>query len=395
MLFRRKNRSAKQGKAQLTTRLKQAVLNQPEVEPAAEASPAPPSAPAALAPRLADRPTVRLGVYAWALVGILAVVVGVGVVVSRLAVVVVPLVLAAFPAAVLVPPTRALKTRGVPPAAAALIVLVVTFGLIAGTFSLLAPSVATELEGLGQELDRGYQQVRTFLEQGPFGLQPVPVDQLIDRVQASLTEGNDLGPRVLEAGVAVAEGIAGVALALFALFFYLKDGGRIAAWLRDLFPQRIRGDVEAIGVLTWTTLADYIRGQLIIALVDAVFIGIGIAVIGVPLVLPLAVLIFVGALFPIVGALLSGGVAVLVALATGGVVDALLVLAVVVGVQQLESHILGPVVLGRATSLHPLAVLAALAAGGVLMGVLGAFLAVPVTASAARAVGYLRNRVPG
>ncbi|HWB72340.1 MAG TPA: AI-2E family transporter [Egibacteraceae bacterium] len=377
-----------QTRAQLRARLERALRAGPEAEPA-------PRRAVRVPGRLSERPTVRAGVYAWALVGILAIALAAGVVIARIAVVVIPLVLAAFPAAVLVPPTRGLRNRGVPPAAAALIVLLASFGLIAGLFSLLAPSVAAELEGLGQEIERGYGQVRAFLEAGPFGLQPIALDQFVERVRASLTTSDDLGRQVMEAGVAVAEGVAGVALALFALFFYLKDGPRIAAWLRDLFPQWMRADVEAIGVRTWTTLSDYIRGQLVIALVDAVFIGVGIAIIGVPLVLPLSVLVFVGGLFPIVGALLSGAVAVLVALATGSVVDALLVLAVVVGVQQLESHVLAPVVLGRATALHPLAVISALAAGGVLLGVLGAFLAVPITASAARAVGYLRNRVPG
>jgi len=142
-------------------------------------------------------------------------------------------------------------------------------------------------------------------------------------------------------------------------------------------------------------MSGYIRGQLVIALVDAVLMGIGIWVLGVPLVAPLAVLVFFGGLFPIVGAVLSGLVAVLVAIATSDLTTAVALLGVILVVQQVEGHVLAPVVLGRAVSLHPLAVLASLAAGGALLGVLGAFIAIPLVGSATRAVGYLRSRVPG
>nr|MBA2578793.1 AI-2E family transporter [Euzebyaceae bacterium] len=158
-------------------------------------------------------------------------------------------------------------------------------------------------------------------------------------------------------------------------------------------PRRARADAEAIGARVWFTIGAYIRGQLVIAVVDAVLIGLGLWIVGVPLALPLAVLVFFGGLFPIVGAVAAGIVAVLVALATGGLTSALIVLAIVVAVQQVEGHLLAPIVLGKATELHPVAVIAALTAGAVLLGVLGAFLAVPIAASATRAVGYLRTRV--
>jgi len=344
---------------------------------------------------LANHPVVRSGAYAWGVIGILLLVVALARVVQSVSIVVIPLVLALFPAAVLAPLVQRLKRNGIRPALATTMVLLGSIALVAGLFALLAPQVEAELGDLGDRLVEGYEKAESFLAAGPFGFEPIVLDDLIDRARERLAETEGLGEGALEVAIVVAEGFAGLILALFALFFYLKDGERIAGWARDLFPQRVRADVQAIGDRVWFTIGAYIRGQLIIAFVDAVFIGIGLVVLRVPLALPLAVLVFFGGLFPIVGAVAAGIVAVLVALATGGIGIALLVLALIVAVQQLESHLLAPLVLGRATELHPLAVIAALTAGAVLLGVLGAFLSVPIAASGARAVGYLRQRVPG
>ena len=343
--------------------------------------------------RLTDRPVVSAGVVAWALVGLIILGVGLVMLLARLAVVIVPLVLALFPAAVLMPPTDALRRRGVPPAAAASVVLVLALGLLVGLFSALTPSVAAELGGLVEQVDVGYSQVRRYLENSPLDIQTLPLDQAMERLRTQVTEqGEDLGPRLVEAGTTLAEGFAGLAFALFALFFYLKDGPRIALWMRSLFPQRARHDLDEIGNRVWFTIGAYIRGLLVIGLVDAVLIGGGLFALQVPLALPLSVLVFFGALFPIVGAFLAGTVAVLVALATKGVATALGVLVLILVVQQLEGHILTPIMLGRATHMHPLGVIASLTAGAVLLGVFGAFLGVPVAASITRAVGYLRSR---
>jgi predicted PurR-regulated permease PerM len=329
------------------------------------------------------------------MVGVILLAVGLGVVVAELSIVVIPLVLALFPAAVLGPPTSRLKRRGLPASLATLIVMVTAFGLLAGLFSAIGPMVAAEVGDLGTEARAGLEDLRAYLEDGPLGLQPVRLEDLFERARAQVLEGGGFGAGALNAVRALVEGVAGVLFGLVALFFYLKDGPRIAAWLRDLFPESVRADAAYIGEQAWFTVGAYIRGQLVIAVVDAALIGIGIAVLGIPLLLPLVVLVFFGGLFPIVGAVIAGAVAVLVALATEGLVPALFLLAVIVGVQQLEGDLLAPIVLGKATQLHPLATLAALTAGAVLLGVLGAFLAIPVAASATRAVGYLRERVPG
>ncbi len=343
-----------------------------------------------------ERPTVRLGILSWSLVGIVLVLTGLFLTVREVAVVVVPVVLALFPAAVLYPATERLRRLGMPSSVAALIVLFGTIGIVVGIVNLLAPSVAAQLEDLGAAVADGYEQLESFLAGGPFGLDPINLDQLIERGQDMLTSGEgELGTQALEVAVLVFEGFTGTILLLFVLFFMLKDGPKMARWARDVFPERLRPDAEVVGGIVWTSVGGYIRGQLIVAFIDAVGIGIGLAILRVPLALPLAVLVFFGGLFPIVGAAVSGSVAVLVALATGGPTKALLVVALVIGVQQLESHLLLPLILGRTVSLHPLAVILALAIGGILLGILGAFLAVPIAAAISRAVGYLRHRTPG
>ena len=344
-------------------------------------------------PALSQRPFIRVGAYSWAFVGLVLAAAAVAMALGVLTVVWVPLLLALFPAALLAPVNHRLRRLGLPRSLAALLTLLAFLGALALVVSVLVPVVASELPELSKSLRDGITDLRRFAERSGMDVSPARVEQLIGQARQGALSG--LRGSAAEIVTAVAEGVTGFLLMLLALFFYLKDGDRIGRGLRDLFPERARDDVEAIGDQTWWTLGAYFRGQLFIALVDAIFIGVGIALLGVPLALPLAVLVFFGGLFPIVGAFLSGGVAVLVALADGGPAIALGALAVVVGVQQLESNILEPVVLSRAVHLHPLAVIVALATGGVLLGVLGAFLAVPVAASGARAVAHLRSRTPG
>jgi len=343
---------------------------------------------------LLDRPTIRTGVYAWSLIGIIALAFAVLVAMGRLTIVVVPLLLALFPAAVLSGPAARLK-RVLPPALAALVVLLAFLGVLSGLIALLAPAVAGELGGLTEAAQEGAAQVQQFLEEGPLGFEPIRVDELVQTLQDRAANTEGLAGTILGAAGVIVEGAAGLLFGLVVLFFYLKDGPTLGRWLVGLFPTGVRRDAEIIGSQTWQAVGGYIRGQLLIAFVDALLIGIAIWILGVPLVLPLSVLVFLGGLFPIVGAALSGLIAVLVALATTDPTTALILLAVIVVVQQVEGDLLAPLVLGRAVSLHPLAVLASLTAGGVLLGVLGAFVAIPLVGSATRAVGYLRSRVPG
>ena len=346
---------------------------------------------------ISRRPFVRVGIYAWALVGIGLALWGLEQIVALVSVVVTPLILALFPAAILYPATAWLKQR-MPDALATLIVLVVSIAALAGLFTWLAPQVTDEFDNLASDLESGITQLQEFVESGPFGLPQANISDLVDQARDRLTSsgiGSTIGSSALSAASSAATFLTSLILLVFALFFYLKDGPRLARALRNVFPRRFRADAAEVGTLAWSTVGGYIQGQLLIAFIDAVFIGIGLVIVGVPLAIPLAVFIFFGALFPIVGAFASGALAVVVALASSGFGDALIVLGIIIGVQQLEGNLFAPIILGRAVELHPLVTIAALTAGALLLGVLGAFLAVPVTAAVFRAASYLRERVPG
>lgn len=346
--------------------------------------------------RPADHPVLRAGMYAWALLGLLAMGVAIMAAVGALRLVVVPLLLALFPAALLYPAAGWLRRRRVPAAGAALLIILGVAGVLAGVGTALAPQVAEEIPVLVDSVQAGIGELESVLDETtPFGvdaaqmreqidqsLEQVDTDALLDMLRAG----------ALGAAAAVAEIVTMTLLLAVALFFYLKDGDRLGRWVCSLFPDRAQADAQAVGLRAWNTIGAYFRGQLLVAVVDAIGIGLGLLLLGVTLALPLAVLVFFGGLFPIVGAVATGAVAVLVALASAGPWTALAVVGIVVAVQQLESNVLAPVVLSKATALHPLAVLTAIAAGGILLGVLGAFLAVPVAASITRGVGVLRER---
>jgi putative heme transporter len=368
---------------------KPGVPAEPRTDGAARA----PDEPEEASPAAPERhPLVRAGVYAWALVGIGLAALGTLYVVGLLRLVVVPLVLALFPAALLNPLQTRLTRAKVPPAVAALLVLLGVLGLLTAIVAILVPQVADEIPALAESVQTGLDQLQRFLDEGPLGIDPVVVQDTIGNLQTTIAESDILRTGVLGAAGALAEMTTMLLLLLVVLFFYLKDGDRIAAWLRSLFPRGARSDVSAIASAGWTTVGSYFRGQLFVAFVDGVFIGFGIYLIGVPLALPLGVLVFFGGLFPIVGAVVTGAVAVLVALASGGITLALMTLAIVIAVQQFESNVLAPLVLGKATAMHPLAVITALTIGGILLGMLGAFLAVPVAASLTRGIGHLREQ---
>ena len=186
-----------------------------------------------------------------------------------------------------------------------------------------------------------------------------------------------LGPGIVTGAFLVVEVVTGAVLAIIVTFFVLKDGDRVAVRLRERLAPATADRVMRGGRVAWETMSRYIKGLAVVGLVDATAIAIGLLLVGVPLVVPLAILVFLGAFFPLVGAFVSGLVAVAVALVNGGPTDALIVLAIVVGVQQLEGDVILPLIFGRTMQLHPLVILLAVAVGGVGFGLMGAFLSVP------------------
>jgi predicted PurR-regulated permease PerM len=356
------------------------------VDAATPRASSPPGARATPPPALS-----RAGRAAWALVGIALVLVFAWYVASALALVLVPVVLALFPATLLSPIADALCRRGVPPTVAALVTVVgallVFLGILAGVIALVVAQIPELMESAAE----GVRQIESLLASDPLGLGVERFSDVLEMAREQLGQAGDLAAQAVSAALVAFEFLAGLLLLLVALFFYLKDGRRLRDAIVSTAPRRRRPLVRASLDRAWTTLAGYIRGQVIVAAVDAVFIGAGLLILGVPLAVPLAVLVFFGAMFPIVGAVTTGALAVLVALADGGLTDALIVLAIVVAVQQLEGNVLEPFILGRAISLHPLVVLLAVTGGAVVLGILGAFLAVPLTAIAARIIELLRD----
>jgi putative heme transporter len=343
-------------------------------------------------PRLDHHRLVRVGVFAWSVVGLCIVFVAMLSVLGTFQLILVPLTIALFPAALLSPISGRLTERGWSSPLAAAVVVLSFLVFVLGLLGALAWLIAGELGDVIESLEVAYVDARTWLN-GRFGwdLPPVSevrndIDTWVDRLDVSSTASS--------VAFTTVELLSGFLLGLIALFFYLKDGDRMVSMALRVTPHRRRDDVAEVMRRMWATLGGYFRGQIIVATVDAVLIGIGLVLLGVPLAVPLAILVFFGGLFPIVGAFAAGAVAVLVALADGGVGLAVAVLVLNIVVQQVEGNVLGPLIVGRATQLHPLLVLAALAAGAVGLGIVGAFLAVPITACIVRAAQYFLERDP-
>jgi predicted PurR-regulated permease PerM len=302
----------------------------------------------------------------------------------RFAVLVAPLTLAVLIAlllaALLEPVTRLIDRLPVPRAVCALVTILALLAVLVLPAVLLWNVTAEQAADLPAQLSQGWDRTRDWLI--GVGISQGQLDEITQNLREQVSAG---GGNLTATAMGVVEALGSALLALVLLFFLLKDGRAIGRWLAGRFPRRSRDRVVQAGRDGWTALGRYARGTVVVAAVDAIGIGIGLLVIGVPLALPLALLTFVAAFVPIIGATVAGAVAVLVALAANGPVDALLVLAVVVAVQQLEGNLLEPLIMGRALRLHPAVVLVVVSAGALLAGVAGALIAVPITAVVYRA----------
>lgn len=340
----------------------------------------------------------RVGRHAWALLGLAGVVVLVYLLLREISVVATPLAIALFPAAVLWPLAQWLRGKGLNRSIVALLLMVAVFGLVGLALWFIVPRFIDQVPALAENVEEALADLERWVAATPVNL-PFDIGSgglqgLAEQVFGVDGSGGNAIDQGLDLARRVTEFATSTLLFLIALFFYLRDGERIWAGVTSLLPERARWHAHRVGGQLGWTLGAYFRGQMLIALVDAVAIGLGLAIIGVPLVLPLALLVFLGSFFPIVGAFVSGMVAVLVALADQGVGKALLALLVVVVVQQTEGNLLEPLILSPALKLHPFLIILAVTVGALTYGVLGAFLAVPITACLARIVDYVRGRPP-
>jgi predicted PurR-regulated permease PerM len=310
----------------------------------------------------------------------------------QLRVAVLPVIAALLISTLIAPPVRWLRGRGWPRVIALWTVMLSSLVLFAGLVALLAPQFTEQVGELGTSVKQGSTRVINYLAQSPFNLSSAEVQRYVDRASRELQANSDIiTSGVLAGAVKVAEVIVGVILTIVLVFFFVKDGEDMYAWFARQFPAHRRASVLELGHRLWATLGAYVRGIALVGLVDAVLIGIALVVIGVPLVIPLALLTFFGSFLPLIGATVAGIVAALVALVSGGVIDALLVGVAILVIQQVEGHILQPLVLGRAVKLHPVVVILSLTAGAILGGIAGAFLGVPVAAVATVVGSHLRE----
>src|SRR5271166_5158271 len=341
-------------------------------------------------------PLVRkAAAWAWRLLIILAAAVALLWVVEKLEIIVVPVLLALMISALLVPAVDWLDRRGLPRGAAVAVVLLGGFAVLGGILTFVVSQFIVGLPDLTEQVTHSIDNTRRWLIEGPAHLRSEQIDnagnaaiQALHNNQAKLTSG------ALSTAATITELVTGAVLVLFTLIFFLYGGRNIWQYVVKIFPIGVRDRVMEAGSAGYGSLIGYVRATFLVALTDAAGVGTGLAIMGVPLALPLASLVFLGAFIPLIGALISGLLAVVVALLAKGIVYALLTLGLLIVINQLETHLLQPLVMGRAVSIHPLAVVLAIATGGVLAGIPGALLAVPTVAFLNNAIQVLLAKDP-
>ncbi|GGM07851.1 AI-2E family transporter [Dactylosporangium sucinum] len=316
--------------------------------------------------------------------------------ISALRLVVIPVAVALLLAALLEPAAGWLRRHGMHRSLAAAIVLVGGLIVVFGGLGVIVYTFIAQFNDLARQVRGGLNEIRHWLSYGPLHISERQLNEAVDQLQRQVTANRGaLTSGALSTATTLGEVLTGFFLVLFTLFFFLRDGAQIWHFLCRLLPGQAQLPVARAGHYSWFTLTSYVRATVLVAFVDAVGIGIGLVVLRIPLALPLAALVFLGAFIPVVGATLSGTVAVLVALVTHGPVSALLVLGVVIAVQQLEGHVLQPLIMGRAVALHPLAIILAITTGVVVAGIVGGLVAVPLLAIGNTAVRYLAHHPDG
>jgi predicted PurR-regulated permease PerM len=301
--------------------------------------------------------------------------------IAKLSVVVIPVTIALLLSALLSPLVGLLLRVGVPRSLATALVLVAGLAAVAGTLTIVVNQFVDGAPDLADKAAAGIQQLQEALKNGPLHLSEQQIEDFNDGVgewlsnnQTSLTSG------AIATASTVGHVITGLFLVLFTTFFFLRDGRRISRFLFGALPRTVRSQMLAAADASWSTLVSYVRATVLVAFIDALGIGLAMVILDIPFSFALAALVFLGAFIPIVGATVSGAVAVLVAFVDQGLVVALILLGAVIAVQQLEGHVLQPIIMGRAVAIHPLAVIVAIAAGIVLAGIPGALVAVPIVA---------------
>ena len=341
-------------------------------------------------------PSLRIaGAYSWRILLVVAVVGVVIFVIAQLKDIVVPFMIAILVAALLVPLVNFLVRHRWPKALAVAVAMVGTLAIVSGLIFVIVQQIRSGYPDLQKRSLVAYDQFKDFLANSPLQLDDKQIQGYIDQAFAAIQKDSQaLLSGALSVGTTAGHVLAGLLLVLFATLFILIDGRGIWAWIVRLFPRRSRAALDGSGRAGWVTLTTFVKVQIFVAAVDAIGIGVGAWILGLvfggfPLVIPIAIAVFLGSFIPVVGAVLTGTIAVFVALVYLGPFPALLMVGIVLLVQQVEGHILQPLVMGSAVKVHPLAVVFAVAAGSFLAGIPGALFAVPVIAVANVMVKYI------
>ncbi|MFD7813662.1 AI-2E family transporter [Streptomyces sp. NPDC059785] len=317
-------------------------------------------------------------------------------VISAVQLVVLAFVSALLITALLQPTVGRLRRYGVPRGPATALTAILGFVIMGLIGWFVTWQVMENIDNLSDQVQDGIDELRKWLLNSPFHVTDKQINEIAKNLREAVGANTDqITSAGLEGVTVIVEALTGILLTMFSTLFLLYDGKRIWEWTLKLVPAAARPGVAGAGPRAWRTLTAYVRGTVIVALIDAIFIGLGIYFLDVPMAVPLAVFIFLFAFIPLVGAVVSGALAVVVALVTQGVFTAVMTLVVVLAVQQIEGHILQPFILGRAVRVHPLAVVLAVAAGGMVAGIGGAVVAVPLVAVSNTVVGYLRRYAAG
>nr|WP_174315371.1 AI-2E family transporter [Nocardia gamkensis] len=327
-------------------------------------------------------PIVRVSAeWGWRLLVLFALAIAAAAIVQKLATVVIPLAIGLLAAALLAPLVDWMQRLGVPRAVGVFVALVGSIGVVAGIMTFVVEQFVAGVPELSNKFTDSIHQIQDWLINGRLHLSNEQIRNVGDAAVKAIQSNQDsLTSGALTTATVIGELLTGTFLTLFILIFFLYGGDQIWEFVTRIVPTDHRERVRTAGQLGFGTLVGFVRATVVVAAVDAIGIGAGLAILGVPLALPLASLVFIGAFIPIIGAFLAGFIAVFIALVTKGLVTALIVLGIIIAVMQLEGHVLQPLLLGRAVSIHPLAVVLAITAGVVIGGIAGGLLAVPFVA---------------
>lgn len=327
---------------------------------------------------------LRIGAaFTWRVLVIAAAIAGIGFLAHMLAEIVIPFLIGIIVAALLVPLSTLLQRHRWPKWLAILVSMLVGIAVVSGLLLLVTERVLTALPALERQVSALGDSLNSLLATQPFGLTAEKINGYIaDVIQWLQNNASRVALRAANAGKRVVHMLEGLFIILFVTLFAMIDGARIWAWVTRLFPRRARARIDFAGQAGWHALTEFARIQIVVAALDAVAIGFGAWIVGVPLATPIAVIVFFGALVPIIGSIVAGAVAVVIALLFNGWTDALIMLGIVLLVNQIEGNVLHPLITGGAVRVHPLAVVLGVMAGAALGGVAGAFFAVPFIATA-------------